>query len=98
MRLGRYLCNRGAAKLAVPHPNSNTECAESKAALRDQFADGVIFVKALRILPRAKAVIETLRLFRRKVATPWLWNAPMRIPAASAFSGSIIAQAPGLAN
>ena len=70
----------------------------AETSMCDQLAGSGILVKALPILPRAKAVIETLRLFRLKVATGWLANAHTRILAASAFSSPFVTQLPGLAN
>jgi len=59
--------------------------------MRDQFVDARIFVKALPVLPRAEAVIETLNLFRREVAIRWLLNAHTGVLAASAFSANSLA-------
>jgi hypothetical protein len=83
-------------------PQFHTELEDGmrrvESSVGNQGADGGIFVEALPVLPSAKAVIETLRLFGREVAICWLSNAHMRILAASAFSKHFVAQTPGLAN
>ena len=83
-------------------PGAATELEDGmrglESTMRDQFIEGWVLVKALPILPGAEPVIETLRFKRHKVATRWLSNAHIRIPAVSAFGRPLVAQTPGIAN